>query len=55
MQLHARETVVVFLKNGEAVHVTEGQAFDRTDPVVRQHKWLFERIEQATAGPGETR
>ena len=55
MKLHARENAVVFLKDGTAVQVREGEAFDRGDPVVRQHKWLFEVIEQATAAPGEVR
>jgi len=55
MKLHARESAVVFLKDGTAVNVTQGDVYDRGDPVVRQHKWLFEIIEQATAGPGEVR
>lgn len=56
MKVRAVQSAAVFLKDGEAVQVTEGQLFDRGEPVVRQNKWLFvDYIEQATAAPGEAR
>lgn len=42
--------------DGVPTAVREGQAFDDTDPVVRQFAWLFESpVESATAEPGERR
>lgn len=54
-KLYARENAVVFLKDGSSVNIQQGSAFDRTDPVVKQHKWLFETIETTSAAPGEMR
>lgn len=36
--------------------VREGQAFDKSDEVVRAYPWLFEApVEEATAVPGQRR
>jgi hypothetical protein len=36
--------------------IREGQAFDDSDDVVREHPWLFEQpVEEATANPGQRR
>ena len=57
MKVRAIESCIVGLEDGTTINVKEGQAFDRTDHVVSQHPWLFERdnVEQATSGPGERR
>jgi hypothetical protein len=61
----SKETVVAlesgyFGVNGESVLVTEGEVYRADDPVVRKYPKHFapqrsERIEQATAAPGEKR
>lgn len=55
MDVHANTNCAVTLKDGTQIIVREGQAFARTDPIVKQHRWLFDVVEQATAAPGETR
>jgi hypothetical protein len=56
MKVRATEEVVVGLDDGTTVAVRAGDTFNSTDPVVKQHPWLFEeRVEQASAAPGERR
>ena len=56
MKVHARQSAVVGMPDGALLSVEAGQEFDRNDPVVKNHRWLFEApVEQATAGPGERR
>ena len=56
MKVRANQTCIVAV---DGVHhvVKAGDAFDKNDPVVRQHRWLFDadNVEQASAAPGEKR
>ena len=55
MQVHANANCAVTLNDGETVVVRAGDPFDRGAPIVKQHRWLFDIVEQATAAPGEKR
>lgn len=61
--VRAKQTVVVRHPDGGMfVPVDPGTAYKSSDPLVRAYPWLFEadsqreeRVEQATAAPGERR
>jgi hypothetical protein len=54
-KVHALQAAVVRV-GGMPIGIKQDQAFDRNDPVVQEHRWLFGLdVEEATARPGERR
>lgn len=55
MQVRANQTAIVAV-DGMPFTVRDGDAFDDSADVVREHRWLFVApVESASAAPGERR